>query len=79
MPPTSDFHWIKTVGAPRAGDSRDGELHQVPGPGLPTHFDLEPWEDDPHGADARYVLAAGEAVIDAEGREVWTYTYSPPQ
>lgn len=71
------FHWAKTVGAPRPEDRRDGELHKVFGETPAPHFDLEPWDDDPDGIDARYVLSAGGQIIDERGRSVWVYTYDP--
>ena len=64
MPVPDESFWIRTVGAPIAGDPRDGELHQVFGGTLPPTFDLEPWDDDPDAEDARYVLAPDQTRHD---------------
>ncbi len=67
--------WVRTIGAPTAGDPRDGELHQVFG-ALPDHFDLEPWdEEELAGGDVRYFRADAPPIVDQEGRTVWRYEY----
>ena len=70
-------YWVRTIGAPRLGDPRDGELHQFFGR-LRDAFDLEPRDDDPDGEDAHYVrdpLLSGP--IEEDGRLVWIFTYQP--
>jgi hypothetical protein len=74
---TEGPHLVKTVGAPRAGDPRDGELHEFFGP-LKDHFDLEPWDDDSRDEDARYYKQAGPPEFDENGRAVWLYVYRAP-
>src|SRR6266852_4037502 len=46
-------------------------------PTLEDERDLEPRDDDPDGADARYIRESSEPEIDDEGREIWLYVYSP--
>jgi hypothetical protein len=46
-------------------------------PALADDWDLEPWDDDPDGADAHYIRESSEPEIDDEGREIWLYVYSP--
>ena len=46
-------------------------------PALEDEWDLEPWDDDPDGVDARYIRESSEPEIDDEGREIWLYVYSP--
>lgn len=73
----TEVFWIKTVGAPRSGDPRDGELHQTFGP-LVEQFDLEPWDDDTGSSeDAHYVRSSAPPNLDDEGRLVWTSEYRP--
>jgi len=67
---------MRTIGAPREGDPRDGELHQALS--LEDEWDLEPWDDDPDGEDAHYVRAPGDPEIDEPGRVIWRYIYQPP-
>jgi hypothetical protein len=67
------WFWIRTVGAPREGDPRDGELHRMSS--LPDHFDLEPWEHDSDGEVARYVPAASRPDVDEMGRSIWRYAF----
>ena len=67
--------WMRTVGAPRAGDPRDGELHQ--GLSLEEHWDLESWDEEIDD-DARYWRNPAEPPeVDSEGREIWLYHYVP--
>jgi len=73
--PGDSLHWVRTVGAPRPGDPRDGELHQFYK--LPEAFDLEPWDVDPEGVDAHYVKDPASAPAVEDGREVWRYVYDP--
>ena len=58
-----ELQWIRTVGAPTPGDPRDGELHQIRGP-LPSHFDLEPWEETSAEGDVRYHRTEDAPVVD---------------
>ena len=74
----AEGYWVRTVGAPRLGDPRDGELHQFLGPLRPAFY-LEPADDDPSGEDARYVLDPATAPVEEDGRVVWTFTYEPSQ
>lgn len=68
-----EVHWLRTVGGPRPGDQRDGELHQFFGD-LPDHFDLESWDDEADD-DARYVRDPGAQPTEEDGRTVWNYHY----
>jgi len=70
-----DWFWIRTVGAPRKGDPRDGELHRMGS--LPEFFNLEPWDDDPSGEEARYYRASEEPEVDDTGRQVWRFDFRP--
>lgn len=72
----SDSYWVRTIGGPRPGDPRDGELHQFFGK-LRDVFYLEPVEDDPTGEDARYVRDPTSAPVEEDGRLVWIFTYQP--
>lgn len=69
-------HWVRTVGAPRPGDPRDGEVHQLFGT-LPDAFDLEPWDGDSDGVDAHYVQDQTSPPVEEDGRTVWQYIYAP--
>ncbi len=74
-----EAHWVRTVGAPRQGDPRDGELHQLFGP-LPDFFDLEPCDEQDESAEdyVRYFRSdASSPITDAEGRTVWIYESRP--
>lgn len=66
-------YWVRTLGGPRPGDPRDGELHQFFGP-LRDQFDLEPPVD---GADARYVRDTDTPPVEEDGRTIWIYRYQP--
>src|SRR5712691_8797857 len=46
-------------------------------PALDDERDLEPWDDDPDGAGARYIREPSEPGIDDEGREIGLYVYGP--
>jgi hypothetical protein len=74
--PGEQVYWIRTVGGPRPGDPRDGELHQFFGE-LPDDFDLEPWDDDPEGVDAHYVKDTASPSVMEEGRRIWRFVYQP--
>jgi hypothetical protein len=39
-------------------------------PALEDERDLEPWDDDPDGAGARYIRESSEPEIDDEGRDL---------
>jgi hypothetical protein len=71
-----ESYWVRTVGAPRPGDPRDGELHQFFGV-LRDAFYLEPADDYRSGEDARYVRDPSSAPVDDDGRLVWIFTYEP--
>jgi hypothetical protein len=71
-----ESYWVRTVGAPRRGDPRDGELHQFFG-SLRDAFYLESADDDPNGEDARYVRDRSSAPVEEDGRAVWIFTYQP--
>jgi hypothetical protein len=71
-----DAYWARSVGGPRSGDPRDGELHQFLGR-LPDAFDLEPWDDDLDGVEAHYVRDTSAPPETDEGRLVWKFIYSP--
>ena len=71
----SNWYWLKTIGAPRSGDPRDGSLHRSIS--LADKFDLESW-DDAADDDARYCRNPAELPeADSEGREIWRYYYTP--
>ena len=70
--PDQEAHWVRTVGGPRPGDPRDGELHQFFGR-LRDHFDLESWDDQ--GDDPRYVRDAITPCVEEDGRTIWIYRY----
>ena len=44
---------------------------------LPEFFDLEPWDDDPSGEEARYYRASEEPEVDDTGRQVWRFDFRP--
>jgi hypothetical protein len=46
-------------------------------PAVEDERDLEPGDDDPDGAGARYIRESSEPEIDDERREIWLYLLSP--
>lgn len=75
--PGEQVHWVRSVGGPRPGDPRDGELHRFSGR-LPDEFDLEPWDADADGLDAHYVRDTTSPPVMEEGRRIWRFVYQPP-
>jgi len=48
-------------------------------PDLEDGRNLEPWDDDPDGVDARYIRESTEPEIDDEGREDLALRIQPTQ